>query len=282
MHGSDAVARALGLRIVRACSGGAFGAVLVEDAGGAGAILKTMPDVPGWTGWGDSVALAERMREIGYPAPRYLGTGTAAGHRYTLQEVLPGAVPEWVTAGHAGQLLALAERQAGRAAGVPSIWQSYVHDALAGRHRPERVALARKAHPDAARLLDEVQALAPRLAGLRLPEEDVVHGDFHHENVLVEGERVTGVFDWEQATAGDWRYDVVWLAFWCRVDRHEVDPQAAQLAGRRAAELLTDAEQAAYAGVAAFRVIMLVSAHRPDLLGRALRWCEAHLAPQWR
>jgi len=98
----------------------------------------------------------------------------------------------------------------------------------------------------------------------------------------VEGERVSAVFDWEQATAGDWRYDVAWLAFWCRVDTRQVDPQAADLAEQRAADLLAPAERAAYAGLVASRVIDLVAHHRAELLPLAVRWCESHLAPLWR
>jgi Ser/Thr protein kinase RdoA (MazF antagonist) len=242
-----------------------------------------MPDVPPWSGgWATSVALAERLRETGYPAPRYLRTGTVAGHVFTLQEVMPGVVPARLTAGHMRQVLSLAERHAGMAGDSPSVWRSYVRAALSGAHEPGRVAFARATHADAARLLDEIHALAPRVAGLTLPDGDVVHGDFHHENLLVDGERVTAVFDWEQATAGDWRYDVSWLAFWCRVDTHEVDPPAADLAVRRAAELLAPAEQAAYAGLAASRVIDLVAHHRAELLPVALGWCESHLAPLWR
>jgi aminoglycoside phosphotransferase (APT) family kinase protein len=242
-----------------------------------------MPDVPPWSGaWGASVGLAERLRAAGYPAPRYLGSGSVAGCVYTLQEVMPGAVPTRLTAGHVEQALALAERHAGMAAGSPSRWRSYVHALLAGTHEPERVRFARASHPLADRLLAEIEALAPRLAGLGLPEGDVVHGDFHHQNLLVEGDRVTAVLDWEQATAGDWRYDVTWLAFWCRVDVHEVEARAADLAGRRAADVLTQAERAAYAGVAACRVVDLVAHHRAELLPRAVGWCESHLAPLWR
>src|SRR5215831_2467416 len=125
-HGSERVAAALGLRVVRSCTGGEFGAVLVEDAPGRCAILKVMPEVPPWSGgWADSVGLAERLRVTGYPAPRYLRTGSVAGHLYTLQEVMPGAVPEWLTAGHMCQVLALAERHAGMAGASPGVWPSY-------------------------------------------------------------------------------------------------------------------------------------------------------------
>ncbi len=36
-----------------------------------------------------------------------------------------------------------------------------------------------------------------------LAQTNIVHGDFHHRNFLVDGERVTGVFDWEIAGPGD-------------------------------------------------------------------------------
>jgi len=69
-----------------------------------------------------------------------------------------------------------------------------------------------------------------------------------------------------------WGCDLCWLAFWCRVDTHQVDPRAAELADRRAAEVLTAAERAAYAGLAAFRVIDLVAHHRAELLLLAVGW----------
>jgi hygromycin-B 4-O-kinase len=52
------------------------------------------------------------------------------------------------------------------------------------------------------------------LAG-RLPRErHLIHSDLLHDNVLVEGERVTGVLDWGCAMYGDWLYDLAWLCFW--------------------------------------------------------------------
>ncbi len=43
----------------------------------------------------------------------------------------------------------------------------------------------------------------------------VVHGDYKLDNVLVEGERVTSILDWEMATVGDPRADLGYLlSFW--------------------------------------------------------------------
>jgi aminoglycoside phosphotransferase (APT) family kinase protein len=283
-----AVAEALGWRLVRRCTGGEFGATVVEDDHGGRAILKAVPDAAPWsdTPWGASIGLVDRLRATGYPAPRYLASGTVAGHRYTLQEELAGSVPDRIDVDYMQQLLALAERHAGmggglRAAGVPA-WSGWVHGALAGTYRPARRAVMRASHPEAARLADEVEALGRRVRRLVVPSGDVVHGDFHHRNMLAERGRVTAVIDWEQTTPGDWRYDVVWLAFCCQIDSRRIDPTAAELSRARVDLLLTPAEQAVYAGLVAIRILDLFAQLWPARLPRAIGWCKSHLAPQWR
>ena len=51
----------------------------------------------------------------------------------------------------------------------------------------------------------------------------VVHGDFGHENIISDGERITGVLDWAEARLGDPLYDIANLDYWS-----EGDPFAAQ------------------------------------------------------
>jgi hygromycin-B 4-O-kinase len=47
------------------------------------------------------------------------------------------------------------------------------------------------------------------------PEErHLIHGDLLHYNVLVAGDRITGVIDWGCSIYGDFLYDVAWLAFY--------------------------------------------------------------------
>ena len=49
----------------------------------------------------------------------------------------------------------------------------------------------------------------------RVPEErHLIHSDLRHYNVLVEGDRVTGVLDWGCGMYGDFVYDLAWLCFW--------------------------------------------------------------------
>lgn len=47
------------------------------------------------------------------------------------------------------------------------------------------------------------------------PEErHLVHSDLLHRNVLVDGDRVTGLLDWGSSVIGDFVYDIAWLTFW--------------------------------------------------------------------
>lgn len=42
----------------------------------------------------------------------------------------------------------------------------------------------------------------------------LIHGDFGFNNVLSDGEQITGVLDWELGRYGDWLFDDAWLTFW--------------------------------------------------------------------
>jgi hygromycin-B 4-O-kinase len=49
---------------------------------------------------------------------------------------------------------------------------------------------------------------------LRCPEERaLIHNDYHFDNVLTDGARVTGVIDWGNACYGDPLYDAAWVGW---------------------------------------------------------------------
>lgn len=51
--------------------------------------------------------------------------------------------------------------------------------------------------------------------GKYLPEDRyLVHGDFGFNNLVTDGETITGVLDWGESVYGDFIYDVAWLTFW--------------------------------------------------------------------
>jgi hypothetical protein len=47
-------------------------------------------------------------------------------------------------------------------------------------------------------------------------EKYLVHGDFGFDNVLSEGQHITGVLDWADARLGDFVYDLAYLDFWSK------------------------------------------------------------------
>lgn len=60
------------------------------------------------------------------------------------------------------------------------------------------------------RLHQSIQGL-----GKYLPEDRyLVHGDFGFNNLVTDGETITGVLDWGESVYGDFIYDVAWLTFW--------------------------------------------------------------------
>ena len=55
-----------------------------------------------------------------------------------------------------------------------------------------------------------LQALSADLPDAR----HLIHNDLLHFNVLVDGNRISGVLDWGCAMAGDFLYDLAWFCFW--------------------------------------------------------------------
>lgn len=43
-----------------------------------------------------------------------------------------------------------------------------------------------------------------------------VHGDFGFDNIMSDGQKVTGVLDWAESRLGDYVYDIAYLEFWSK------------------------------------------------------------------
>jgi len=68
--------------------------------------------------------------------------------------------------------------------------------------------------PTGAGPYDDALAALEALAAEAPDERCPIHADLLHRNVVVDGPRVTGVFDWGCAMYGDGAYDLAWLHFW--------------------------------------------------------------------
>jgi hypothetical protein len=91
--------------------------------------------------------------------------------------------------------------------------------------------------------------------GLRLPPTDFTHNDLHLSNVLTDGERITGVIDWDEFGLGTRALDLVVLGFDCyrtlahlADDRREGQPDDAATASAVLFSSILDRLQENYGG----------------------------------
>jgi aminoglycoside phosphotransferase (APT) family kinase protein len=268
----ERAAARLGLTIVRPFDGGVFGAVRVQRPDGEQLVLKASEQVDLVSEWRTGAAMAALVRARGYPAASYVEVGGDDKLVWSLQEILPGRVPETLTEAYADQLISLA----------------CSHDIDSGLSR-EWDALAREAAhrwlADLAPLpgsFDEQLAATLRdTADVTLARTTVVHGDFHHRNCLVIDAEVTGVFDWDIAGAGDWRFDLVCLAFGCSVAGRACEPSALETVSAAVRRECEPAVAAFLMSCQTLRILWMWRARGPAALERASLRLQETLTPWW-
>jgi Ser/Thr protein kinase RdoA (MazF antagonist) len=152
--------------------------------------------------------------------------------------------------------------------------------------------------PDASEeQLAQLAELAPRpdrfdetLSGMLSDTEDVVlaqttivHGDFHHCNFLVDRDGgVSGVFDWDIAGPGEWRFDLVNLAFAYQIHPEICEPDALAMVIAAVCEHC-DAPTAAFlTACQTLRALSMLRHRRPAWVEPASRRMQATLVEWWR
>jgi aminoglycoside phosphotransferase (APT) family kinase protein len=270
------IAAALGLHVVAPLAGGEFGALLVEDARGRELVLKALLS-PDWAPrFARGAEMAGRMRSLEYPAPYHVGTGVQLDASWSLQERLPGSVPGVLTEAHGRRLLELVQTHAGAAGGSNRGQQ---REALPR----ERARLAQLNSRDETRpLAAELASVLDSCAKVELLEDGVVHGDFHHRNYLAIGDEITGVFDWEFARPGDWRTDLLTLAFWSALLPEQIPPDVARIIVDRMKQLCPPTVMALLAARMALRQLDFDVREHPERLPAIVTGVETIIAPWWR
>jgi aminoglycoside phosphotransferase (APT) family kinase protein len=270
------IAGRLGVQVVASLAGGEFGALHVRDEDGRNLVLKAMPSTQLAARYRRGGEMAERLRGLGYPAPYYAGTGIELGASWCLQEHLPGTVPDVMTEALAVRLVELAQMHAG----------------AAGTHSPGRNAEASpamrkrlaelEAREETKTLASELGVVFENLAQVELLRDGIVHGDFHHRNYLAVGDRITGVFDWDFADSGDWRSDLVTLAFWSAMPPGLIPRAPAQIIISRTQELCPPDVLALLAARLTLRQLEFDARVHPERLAGLIAGIEVHVAPWWR
>jgi len=194
---------------------GEVGATLVIDADGRRAVAKWE-----WPATRDAmlerkamVKLVQRLRGRGARLPAYLHVAAVDDGVLLMQELLPGRTCDQVPDVLVEDLIAHNALQA-KAAPDGSGWKTYMLESLSCGLSGYCEHASLQTHNRATRvLLDRIRAAGDALITVAVEEDDAVHLDFHHLNVLSEDGRLSGVVDCEGYRSGDRMFDLITLAF---------------------------------------------------------------------
>ena len=153
----------------------------------------------------------------GYPVPAIIWHGMVRDDWHvTVQNRLPGHPLTTLDGRLLEDLLRLVERQAG--AGIPAgdrDFTSYMANVLFDDW-DEVWADAARAGGAAGPLCARIRRWLRPVWGLRLPAADFAHNDLNLSNILTDGERITGVVDWDEFGLGSRALDLVAAALDCQ------------------------------------------------------------------
>jgi hypothetical protein len=191
--------------------GGQVGASYVRWPDGHRSVLTWQP--PGTlSDVRRAASLLQLAKAGGVPAPRYELVADLPTAVVIVQELLPGTPPPAINQRTVDSMIEVNRRCRGLLAGRADLPAPSLYLRTDGPgfclHEPLRTYDRRTA-----RLLDAIEEI-----GAALPEhllgDDLVHMDFHPENVLVDtaGE-VSGVVDWDAINRGNGDFDLITLRF---------------------------------------------------------------------
>jgi homoserine kinase type II len=159
-------------------------------------------------------ALIRHLRGAGFPAPQVYATQRGSGYvelrgrLYEVYEFVPGDLVDATHPAHVAAAASTLGRYHGTVAGYDHAalhWarERYGVEALTrivGRRTTEwRGKLDARAHDLCQRLRTHLQDLQARRDQLAKLPALVIHGDYHADNLIVRGDKIAGLVDYDQA-----------------------------------------------------------------------------------
>ncbi|HEY3812486.1 MAG TPA: phosphotransferase, partial [Caulobacteraceae bacterium] len=160
----------------------------------------------------------DELRARGVPVPEYLHVDAFEGGTLSAQRLLPGRSQDNPSPAVVERMVACLAAKAGVAGPRPAAdqrtWGAFVVRALTvgqdgwAMHEPLRTGGRRSAA-----VVDRAEAVGAGADPGWFPDDGLVHRDLHTDNVLIDDGALSGIIDWEEACAGDHRFDLVAFAF---------------------------------------------------------------------
>lgn len=181
----------------------------IRDSGGRPAVLKwaTRRD------WAPQVmraaATVAHARAHGYPTPEWLAYGTTEdGLPYDVQDWVAGAPLRGLGADSAALITGLVASQDGIAPVTDQNWSQHVSRVVFANEFGLRDRVAQFS-PATRLAVSAVGELCARHVELALPDDDLVHGDLSWQNIIIDGDQISGVVDAESLGRGTRVVDLV-------------------------------------------------------------------------
>jgi aminoglycoside phosphotransferase (APT) family kinase protein len=189
------------------------GTYLVVSHEGARAVLKTSRN-PMWLSQVTrATAATNHLKSVNYPVPTYRASGSTDSGTYWLLSELPGSLlAKAPTKEQITDVIRLIELQQGQAISElqGQDWDWYIADVVF-QGEDGMVRAMMKFSPDTSALVADIEGLVVGLQNKVLSKTDLVHGDMNINQILFDGQTVSGVLDWDQAGYGDRAIDLVAL-----------------------------------------------------------------------
>jgi hypothetical protein len=164
----------------------------------------------------------EEARGRGWRTPRWLAFGPLADNgAYVIEEFIDGIRPRGLD-GILESLLGAIELQAGARPVTDQDWSSYIYRCVFAGEAD--LARRMRARPETAALLDRLERFTSPARGVQLPTDDLVHGDFVLNNVVVRNGE-PWLVDAAHAGKGTRVYDLATLLFETSVGGDSVAPE---------------------------------------------------------
>ena len=256
----------------RALGGKSQGAWFATAPGGAPVVLKWTADQAMADRYAALLPGLDELRARGVPAPEYLHVSPFDGGTLSAQRLLPGRSEDNPSPAVVESVVECVAAKAGiggpRPAADQSTWGAFVVRTLTGGQDGwEMRELLRGGGRRCAAVLDRAEAVGAGADPSWFPDDGLVHRDLHTDNVLICEGALSGFIDWEDACAGDHRYDLVAFAFdleghgqpiWDVVDAAGFEPRALR----------------AYVALLALKCTASAILHRPEDVVRQLDRAE--------
>lgn len=194
---------------------GEQGAFVVTDHLNRRGVLKWAPGARNLQWIQGAQTVTDLLRDLDYPAPRYLLIGKIPEGIYSVQSALPGSPLRHLPPALLPRLFELNNLQVGRAIPDRNDWHQEVIDTvlLGGDGYCLHTSMQQHSQ-DTANLLQSLQTLVKTHQDEPYRTNDIVHGDYQHTNILMQDGQISGVVDWDGFGSGDCSFDLATLLFY--------------------------------------------------------------------